>query len=252
MKPCFVSHRAKSIPIHTVNCQAINFYNVRAPFYLIIFVAIICGSCQPKAYIVEGFEERTADHVAIAVLPFDIVYSGRRTKEMTDEYLEERRAWEAVAFQKDLVDRITQRATRNRRLRVDLQSPSETNALLIEAGIDPADAHNHSVTQLTQLLGVDAVISAFVQKNKILTPLESAAADVALTVLTLATGIGGGLGGMNRTYDIDISITAMDQLGTTLYRDAAQISINYSNTSDQAISQVNRRLMRQLPYIEGN
>jgi hypothetical protein len=225
---------------------------VRALGYLLLLIALLSGSCQPKAYVVEGFEQRTADHVSIAVLPFDIVYTGRRTKQMTDEYLEERRTWEAVAFQTDLVDQITRRATRNRRLRVDLQSPSETNALLIEAGINPEDAHNYSVTQLTELLGVDAVLSAFVQKNKILTPIESAAADVALTVLTLATGIGGGLGGMNRTYDIDLSITAMDQLGTTLYRDAAQISIDYSNTTEQAISQINRRLMRQLPYIERN
>lgn len=217
--------------------------------FLAFFLVLISMSCNRRAYVADNFEGRTVDHVAIAVIPYEVLNTGRRTKEMTDEFMAEQQAWESEAFQQDLVDRIMQRATRNRRLVVDMQATSETNARLEEAGISLPFAHELTAEELTGILGVDAVVVAYVQKNKVLTPLESAAATILTTVLnTPATQVANS--SLNRTYEIDMRVTVLDRMGTTLYNDAARIEIDFSSTADEAISIVNRRLIRRFPYIE--
>ena len=218
-------------------------------FILVLLFALLATSCHRRAYVADNFEERTVDHVSIAVIPYDVLNTGRRTQKMTDAYMEEQRAWEAEAFQQDLVDRIMHRATRNRKLVVDMQATNETNSLLEEAGIELVDAHSLSALELTELLGVDAVVMAYVEKNKVLTEVESAAASVLATVLG-GTTANATESALNRTYEIDMRVTVLDKLGATLYNDAASFNIDFGTTADDAISTVNRRLIRRFPYIE--
>ena len=212
--------------------------------FILFFLVLALMSCNRRAYVADNFEERTIDHVSIAVLPFDVLNTGRRTKAMTDEYMAEQQAWEAKAFQQDLVDRIMQRATRNRKLVVDMQATSQTNSLLDAAGISLVDAHRYSAKELIDVLGVDAIVVAHVQKNKVLTAGESVAVAVASTILNVPDA------GLNRTYEIDMRVTVLDEEGTTLYNDASFMDIDFSLSADEAISRVNRRLIRRFPYIE--
>ncbi|MFK8055229.1 MAG: hypothetical protein AB8F78_03825 [Saprospiraceae bacterium] len=213
-------------------------------YLLALLVAIASISCNRRAYVADNFEERTADHLSIAVIPFDVLNTGRRTKRMTEEFMEQQRAWEAEAFQQDLVDRIMRRATRNRRLVVDMQATTQTNILLADAGISLVDAHDYTAAELTKILGVDAVVMASVQKNKVLTDVESAAVSVLTAVLNAPDA------GLNRTYEIDMRVTVLDKMGATLYNDASRIEIDFISTPDEAISRVNNRLIRKFPYIE--
>lgn len=213
-------------------------------FFLALLISLVSISCNRRAYVADNFAEKTADHLSIAVLPFDVLNTGRRTRRMTEEFMAAQRAWEAEAFQQDLVDRIMRRASRNRRLIVDMQATSQTNSLLEKAGISLVDAHSYTAAELTDILGVDAVVVAHIQKNKVLTEGESAAVAIATTVLNVPDA------GLNRTYEIDTRVTVLDKLGNTLYNDAAFIDIDFSLTADQAISSVNRRLIRKFPYIE--
>jgi len=211
--------------------------------FLTFLIALVATSCSRRAYVADNFEEKTADHLSIAVVPFDVLNTGRRTRRMTEAYMAEQRAWEAEAFQQDLVNRIMRRASRNRRLVVDMQATSQTNSLLEKAGISLVEAHSYTAEELTDILGVDAIVVAHVQKNKVLTAGESAAVAIATSVFNVPDA------GLNRTYEIDLRVTVLDKMGTTLYNDASFINIDFSSTADQAISQVNRRLIRKFPYI---
>lgn len=212
--------------------------------FLAFLISLVSISCTRRAYVADNFEEKTADHLSIAVVPFDVLNTGRRTQRMTDEFMAQQRAWEAEAFQQDLVDRIMRRASRNRRLVVDMQATSQTNSLLEKSGISLVEAHSYTAEELTDILGVDAIVVAHVQKNKVLTQGESAAIAIASSVLNVPDA------GLNRTYEIDLRVTVLDKSGTTLYNDASFINIDFASTADQAISQVNRRLIRNFPYIE--
>ncbi len=218
---------------------------MRSPiFFLAFIIALVSISCNRRAYVADNFEERTQDHLSIAVIPYDVLNTGRRTKRMTDEFMEQQRAWEAEAFQQDLVDRIMRRASRNRKLVVDMQATTETNTRLEDAGISLVDAHTYTAGELTEILGVDAIVTAYVQKNKVLTEVESAAVAVLTTVLNAPDA------GLNRTYEIDMRVSVLDREGLTLYNDAGRITIDFGLTADQAISRVNTRLIRRFPYIE--
>ena len=208
------------------------------------------AACNRRAYVTDDFPERTAHHVSIAVLPYEVTYTGRQPRGVTEADVEAQERWEALAYQQDLVDQIGRRAGRHRRaLTVDLQATSETAARLERAGIEPTEAHRVPTERLCAVLGVEAVAVARVRQHRVLTELESTIASVASIVLQSAR-VSQANGALNRTFHVDLSLSVVDAAGAVLFNDNSRTEIAAGRTLEEAITRVNRDVVRRLPYIE--
>jgi len=217
-------------------------------FYYAILSLLLVTSCSRRAYVASDFEERTFKDQLIAVLPYNVEYTGRLPKDLTEADLAEQRHLEALAFQQDLITRIGHRATRKRELRVNIQAASTTNAHLADAGITLADAQFVPAGELADILGVDALMIAEVRKHRQLSRLESFAAS-AVSILVNNPITTAGNSALNRTYEVDMSVQVVDTDASLLYSDSDSFGLNYSTSVNDAVERVNSRLIRRLPYI---
>lgn len=215
---------------------------------VLLFLAATFAACTKRAYVPVDVASQTADHTVVAVLPYDVVYTGRQPAKLSEAQLAEKRRTEALAFQQDLIDRILHRATGKRQLTVDLQSAEQTNARLAKAGIAVEDLGEHTIADLIAALDVDAVVVAEVTKHRQLSTIESAAADVLATVLNNPSSDQANRS-LNRTYLVDLHVRALNARGDVLYSDSDNFSLDYRRNVNVTIEQVNRRLIKRFPYI---
>ena len=186
----------------------------------------------------------------LAVLPYEVTYTGRIPPRQTAADLEARAAEESLAYQRDLIDQIGRRltrGTRRRSLTVGLQAATETLARLRAAGVEPRRAYLLPADSLTRVLGVDAVAVASVSQQRVLTEAESTLATAA-SVLLGGTGAGATVAGFNRTFHVDLSMSIVDAAGTLVYNDESRVEIAAGQTLPEAIARVNRRVVDDLPY----
>ena len=186
----------------------------------------------------------------LAVLPYQVTYTGRVPSHETAADLATRAAEESLAYQRDLLDQIGRRLTRGTRRRqvtVRLQAASETLARLRGAGIGPRGAYLLPADSLTRVLGVDAVAVASVSQQRVLTEAESTIATAA-SVLLSGTGAGATVARFNRTFHVDLSMSIVDAAGTLVYNDESRVEIAAGQTLPEAIERVNRRVVNDLPY----
>ena len=209
------------------------------------------SACARRAYVNPEITVDPAAEQRLAVLPYQVTYAGRGLKDVDPEALADLAADEAEAYQRDLIDQIGRRTTRGAadwELTVTLQSATETNARLRAAGVDPTRATLLPTDSLLAILEVDAIASASVTQTRLLTELESTAAQVA-SVLLQSTRVANANGAFNRTYHVDLSFSIAERGGVLVYNDESRTEIAAGRTLPEAISTVNRRVIVELPYV---
>src|SRR5210317_181241 len=130
---------------------------------LLAFLIIVFFSTCTPYFITNDFEELTRDHKTVAVLPFKMIYTGVQPDGITGNDMEEIEIAESKAFQMSFYSEIL-RSTR--------------------MGKDPIiDSWGAKPEEISKLLGVDAVVKTCVQKNRLMTDLESFGIVVAVHIL---------------------------------------------------------------------
>lgn len=122
------------------------------------------------------------------------------------------------------------------KLLVNIQSPKKTNKLLKDAGIDPNISHEELASDLSGILGVEAIITGTFETNK---PMSNAAA-IGLALL----GVGGAT--QNVTLNLDI-IHKDDEIVVNYLKN---IKGGLGSSTDDIINVLMRKTARRIPYTD--
>ena len=220
---------------------------------LLGFITILLSTgCQRRApYMVQDFETRTLEHRVIAILPFELSYTGRLPKDWTEEMAETMRKREAISLQASLQSAILNRVSISRNnYAVDFLSTATVNNKLRAAGITPYLAYLEDPAKITEILGVDAVVNTSANKERYLSDEASAVISTAAQIVSTAgNGVFGNAINLNaRTYSVAVNVALVDERGIVLYNDRSDISMDWTTTPNEAIELLGNRISRTFPY----
>lgn len=218
--------------------------------FLIAIVFVLCTTSCKRYYQISDFEQLTQDHKEIAILPFEIYTFGHVPKKLTPEMIEEIERTESTTFQSNFFSKVLASTRKGERpLQVSVQHYSQTNSLLKENGLEIKDTWTKNPEELAQMLGVDAVVKARVEKDQYFSDGLSAGLELSQTIISIfAERNPFYFNSRNKEVVSDYALISND--GTVLW------SIGYRNTADwqvqadQLVATINRRSTRHFPYRE--
>ncbi|MBX2844743.1 MAG: hypothetical protein KTR13_00905 [Saprospiraceae bacterium] len=222
--------------------------------YLPFLFVLLFASCAKNRYITEETVALTRTHEKVAVLPVDVFTTGRLPKNLSEAEIKEIELAESEYFQ-DIILASIQRNTRRGKTPywVDFMSNQETTKLLKQQGISIEQSFELPPSQLAKLLGVDAVVRADVKKTRYMSEEASAIISVAQrAVWALSDGPVFGLPRIaTTTNDVDLRLDLVNaEDGVALYHRNIDLSIDYRNTTDDAVERLSNKLGRFFPYKE--
>lgn len=219
---------------------------------LILFLLLTLIQCTPH-YISSNFDTVTDDHKVIAILPFEMVYTGNQPDELTEEDMLAIYSAESRAFQISLYNEI-HRSTKSGRkpIRVSLQDYRATLRHLAENDIDIHDSCRALPRDLAEMLFVDAVIMARVEKHRLMPDLASYGIEVGADILDLMTDqpLWPWLPHeMTRAKEIKADFSLIDRnRGRVLWSVALEVNADWRLSSNEIIDDINRRAANKFPY----
>ena len=141
--------------------------------------------CAPRMYTTPVFMAKAQHHRIVAVLPFEMVFSGKQPKKMTAEQIEKLEEVESIAFQNSLYHALLrQKELFYNRLRIGIQRVEKTNRILDQEGIGIRESWEIDPVELARILGVDAVIRTQVIKRRYMSDGASFGITVGSTILS--------------------------------------------------------------------
>lgn len=217
--------------------------------FLAIALVAVLAACGAQKYTVKDFDSRTMDHQTVAVLPVEMVFTGKQPKDLTPEDIATIEDAESQAFQISLLNSLLGKANK---MRVTFQDYNRTNQRLEDAGIGIRESWTLDPEELAQVLGVDAVVRMRVEKQRYMSDLASFGIDMAqnlvwlLSDFTIYPWLPGSL---NKTNDIRSRATLLDgKDGSVLWNVAVTREADWNRPSEEIINGVTRKYARNFPY----
>ena len=216
---------------------------------LAVFATVFWMGCSPQYYETAAYEEFADEHQTIAVLPSQMVTTGRIPPEWTEEQLAQIEENESHAFQIAVFDEIAQRSGRREgEILIHLQHYTETNAKLTEAGISARDSWTMAPGDLANILGVDAVVRTSMRKDMWLTDLESFGISMAQTAMVVF-GNGSPFPIPTKTSDVFLSAAVLDgETGITVWNTDRRTATDWNTRHSEIVRRLARVLARRFPY----
>lgn len=132
---------------------------------LILFFTVSLAMAQKNIYENINFDELTEDHRVLAIIPF---IAHLELKEAVDHNeLKTLAQREGYAVQNALETYFSKRKKR-KKFNVDFQNVANTNAILVQNGIDYNNLDIHTTQELCDILKVDGIISGNLNLNILL------------------------------------------------------------------------------------
>ncbi len=220
-------------------------------FLLIGFVfALVTSSCSRKNYANSYFYQQTTGHKVIAVLPPEMILSGKRPKDMTEEDITRIEEEESRMFQQSLYSSIIRNANSGRYyMFVNVQDITKTLNTLEENNISLRDSWKADDKKLEQILGVDAVVRMQVTKKRYMSDKASYGVTLGRTVLGTIKGsskipVPGNLG---KTEDISAYCSVVSN-NVTLWNNFYRSAADWDNPSQIIIENITGNFGRNFPY----
>ncbi len=216
--------------------------------------AVMLSACTTVHYESPRLAEREPTRDTVAVLPFEMVFTGQVPADVSpDEILAIEEA-ESLAFQHAFYNRLLDRSsvTRKRPILVHLQPIETTNRILSESEIGIRESWDLPAEELAQTLDVDAVIRTRVVKERYLSDLASYGTEVGLEVLHRATkGRSDWLipPGLTRTHDIhaDSELVSCPD-GDLLWKVEVHRATDWRRPANDVIVGITGKLSKKFPY----
>lgn len=226
--------------------------------YSIISLALlfVITSCyRPRYFLAPDFNQRTSTHKVVAILPFEMIMTGKKPKDLTDEDIAKIEEGESRAFQMSLYNSIL-RNQYNRRtgtIYIEFQPYEKTQKIFKEKGIDLRKSWDAEPQALCQMLGVDAVVKTRVQKTRYMSDLESFGIQLGYSVLRSvslpATRIVGAVVGPPRTNDIDAQCSLFSGTdGALLWKDMYKAQAKWDAPANDVIEALTNSFGAHFPY----
>ncbi len=150
----------------------------------VLLMVVTMQFCGRGIYTNPVFLEKTAGHRVIAILPFEMIFTGKKPKKLSIEDAAKLEEVESIAFQRSLYQSLFHETTRYRNpLRIDIQAITKTNRILDKNGIGIRESWRMDEEELAGLLGVDAVVRTRVIKRRYMSGLASFGIEVGTSIL---------------------------------------------------------------------
>ena len=122
---------------------------------------------QKSVYQSDSFDNLSKDHKTLAILPFSVRLDLESQGEVPESQLKDLEKQEGYAVQSALESYFLKRDKR-KDYRVEFQNVKNTNALLLKAGINSENIDIKTTQELSEILGVDGVITGDVSLNALI------------------------------------------------------------------------------------
>jgi hypothetical protein len=190
----------------------------------------------------------------IAVLPFEMVLTGKAPVHLGPSDIERIEEAESLAFQASLYDQLLDQSSvgRRRPILVRIQPIETTNGLLAERGLSIRQSWSASSQELAAVLGVDGVIRTRVEKTRYLSDLESWGTEVGLEIVAEATEREVAWvipPGLTRTHDVlaDSALVSGED-GDVLWKVAVERAADWRRPANDVVVGITRKLSKKFPY----
>ncbi|MEI7737080.1 MAG: hypothetical protein WCI49_16540 [Ferruginibacter sp.] len=202
-----------------------------------IFLLLVLASCGPTIYKAQDFDNRTANHKTVAILPAEVSIQLRpnEMKNTSAEQLKNMEKNTGETIQDKMYSWFLKRSDKYK-YTVSFQDISKTNAMLLKEGITYEVLKSKTKDELARLLGVDAVISTKASMKK---PMSDGAA-VALGVLVGAWG---------STNNVVTSISINESVkGDLVWKYDYTATGSVGSNTDNLVNTLMRNASRKFPY----
>ena len=217
---------------------------------LLLIAVIISASCSRKYYTSSFFDQQTANHKVIAVLPSEIVFTGKQPKDLTTEQILKMEEDESRAFQLSLYSNILRYANSNKTyMFVGVQDINKTINTLDENKITVRDSWKMDDKKLSALLGVDAIVRMQVRQKRYMSDYASYGVTIARQVIN-ETPLGTRLpipSGLGKTEDIYAYCSVVSN-SLTLWNNSYKSAADWNNPSNVIIENITNNFGRNFPY----
>jgi hypothetical protein len=225
--------------------------NLLHPTTVILLVAFtILGSCAHKYYTASDFEEQTIEHKKVAVVPAEMIFTGTQPKNMTEEDIAKAEEFESFSFQQSLYNNILRYANSNKyQTTVNFQDITTTQKILEQNNITARDSWKMTDKELSDKLGVDAVVRMRIRKQRYMSDAASYGIGVARQVI-FNTGIGSKIpvpAVNNKTNDIITSCNLVSD-GQTLWNDNYTRTADWNTPANEVIEAITANFGKHFPY----
>ena len=191
------------------------------------------GIAQKDIFLSNRFEQLSEDHKVLAILPFfarldldEELSEGERRR------LEEK---EGYAVQQAL-EHYFGRGRKRKKFTVEFQNADDTNALLLRNEIDYNNIDRYTIRELSELLGVDGIISGNLDVNILLS--DGLPSDFSFLDYILGDANYGRIG---------IKISDGDT-GKLLWKYEQEISRKSGKNTEELIDKMMKKATRKFPY----
>jgi hypothetical protein len=225
-------------------------------FLLVVAVILGIASCA-RDYTTPVFSSKTVGHKKVAILPYQMVYTGRQDADLSPGEIRKINEAESQAFQRALHNQILRESGAEKKdIKIEFQTPERTNKILQDSGIALVDAWKQTPERLAAILGVHSIIYTRVEKEKFLTDLESFGLEIAgdiLDKIKLPDGMSLPPGAdpkmYNRTYKIKIDCQLLNGVDASLlWKLPLDIEIDWNSRANDVIEQSARMCAKRFPY----
>ncbi len=202
-------------------------------FFILCLLTAFHATSQKNIYESNTFDDLTEAHEVLAIIPF--LTHLELKNEISKKELRAREEKEGYAVQNALETYFSQRKKR-KKFSVDFQNIKNTNALLAQNNIDYTNIDVHTVKELSEILGVDGVVSGNLDLNVML----SDGVDTEFNFLDYFLG------------DADygrIGVKISDgKTGKLLWKYEKEINKKSGKNTDDLIDRMMKLAARKFPY----
>ncbi len=202
-------------------------------FFILCLLTAIHATPQKNIYESSTFDDLTEGHEVLAIIPF-LTHLDLKN-EISKKELSAREEKEGYAVQNALETYFSKRKKR-KKFSVDFQNIKNTNALLAQNNIDYTNIDVHTVKEISEILGVDGVVSGNLDLNVML----SDGVDTKFNFLDYFLG------------DADygrIGVKISDgKTGKLLWKYEKEINKKSGKNTDDLIDRMMKLAARKFPY----
>ncbi len=198
--------------------------------------AVVMLSACATVYTAEDFTDYQSTHQKVAVLPFAVTIGQKsQAKDADFDSVQAAEKEEGVVFQRQLYTQFLKRWSKGE-YTVKFQDVDETNVLLRRANMGDDKIENFTKAEIGQALGVDAVISGTIKRDK---PMSTGAAVASAFLL----GFGGA------TNSVNVNMTVHDsEAGSLLWSYDHEVKGGLGSSAEGVSKSLMKGSSKKFPY----
>jgi hypothetical protein len=199
---------------------------------------LLMAGCA-TVYTANDFDQYQREHRSVAILPFDVNVDLRKLPEgMTREDLEAMEEEEGYLFQDQLYANFLMKHQKSA-YTIDFQDIDKTNVMLQRADVDYQSLRKYTKEELAEILGVDAIISGRIYREK---PMNMGEAIFSTFLV-----------GNSVTNEVDINMTVHDgKTGNLLFSYDHQVQGSLGSSAENLARSLMNEISNKFPYKTSN